>query len=99
MTSQIKVLLFPNFQRSFAPPPRFARSHAYAFLPGLFIPLFLTECKGKGRFISTKFSGIYFSIKFEYFGVKINLFCEELDVLRLNLSTAFFEADGKGKTL
>ena len=42
-------------------------------------PFFRTECKGKGSFISTKFSGIYFSRKTESFDVKINLFCEELD--------------------
>jgi len=34
---------------------------------------------------------IYFSIKSEFFGMKINLFCEEL--------TSFFEADGKVTTM
>jgi hypothetical protein len=58
-----KVLLFPNFQRSFC----FTKH-----------PFFERECKGKSRIISTKFFAIYFSIKFEFFGVKINLFCEEL---------------------
>jgi len=57
------VLLFPNFQRSFG-----FTSH----------PFFERECKGKGHFISTKFFFIYFSKKSESFGVKINLFCEEL---------------------
>jgi len=41
---QDKVLLFPNFQRSFG-----------RLLP----PVFLTECKGKGRTITTK---IYFEL-------------------------------------
>jgi len=58
-----KMLLFPNFQRSFG-----FTSHRF----------FQTECKGKGLYISTKFFFIYFSKKSEFFGVKINLLCEEL---------------------
>ena len=60
-----KVLLFSNFQRSF-----------WLYQP----PVFLTECKGKGLFISTKFFAAYFSIKNESFRMKINLFCEELSL-------------------
>lgn len=41
-------------------------------------PVFERECKGKGHFISTKFFFIYFQKKSDPFGVKINLFCEEL---------------------
>jgi hypothetical protein len=68
------VLLFPNFQRSFG-----FTSH----------PFFERECKGKGRFISTKFFSIYFSKNTDHFGMKIKLFCEEL--------LPFLKADGKGK--
>jgi len=57
------MLLFPNFQRS----------SGFTSLP-----FFKRECKGKSPFISTKFFFIYFSIKLESFGMKINLFWEEL---------------------
>jgi hypothetical protein len=61
-----EMLLFPNFQRSFG-----------RYQP----PFFETECKGKGPFISTKFFSTYFPINPDSFGVKINLFCEELPTI------------------
>ena len=41
-------------------------------------PFFDWECKGKGFFISTKFFFIFFEKTSEAFGLKINLFSEEL---------------------
>lgn len=41
-------------------------------------PVFDWECKGKGFFISTKFFFIFFEKTSEAFGLKINLFSEEL---------------------
>ena len=68
----IKVLLFPNFQRSFG-------ITAIPFLLSLFAHYF-QDCKGRCLFISTKF---FFDFLFKIFRnirLKINLFCEELIV-------------------
>jgi hypothetical protein len=63
MAYQEKCYCFLTFKDLWT--PRFARNDK---------PFFQTECKGKGPFISTKFSGVYFYLKTESFGMKINLF-------------------------
>ena len=64
------MLLFPNFQRTFV--PRFARDDNFFSVA---IPRFFN---GSAKVRACIFLPNFFSILFELFGVKINLFGEEL---------------------